>query len=138
MAAAHDGYQNPASTLPLDPHQYGDPGGTQHPVGCWCTHPTACETYESLDASAPQMQKGAEHQRQNPGAGSHARTRPPPRTAAVHQERASGMNISWEGAGDVPLVIKPIQPFRVLRVSLRGCGRLIPRSAASGCSGTSP
>ncbi|MED6165381.1 hypothetical protein PIB30_099041 [Stylosanthes scabra] len=84
------------------------------------------------------MQRGAEHQGQSPRAGSHARTRPPPRTVAAHQERASGMNISWEGAGDVSLVIKPIQPFRVLRVSLRGWGWLIPRSAAPGCSGTSP
>ncbi|MED6160842.1 hypothetical protein PIB30_055043, partial [Stylosanthes scabra] len=42
------------------------------------------------------------------------------------------------GAGDVPLVVQPVQPFRVLRVSLRGCGRLLPRSAPSACSRTSP
>ncbi|MED6115029.1 hypothetical protein PIB30_086271 [Stylosanthes scabra] len=42
--------------------------------------------------------------------------------------------ITNQSIGDVPLVIKPIQPFQVLRISLSGCGRLIPRSAASGCT----
>ncbi|MED6124329.1 hypothetical protein PIB30_057968 [Stylosanthes scabra] len=33
-----------------------------------------------------------------------------------------GYWITNQGAGDVPLVVQPVQPFRVLRVSLRGCG----------------
>ncbi|MED6209646.1 hypothetical protein PIB30_056732 [Stylosanthes scabra] len=34
----------------------------------------------------------------------------------------------FRGSGDVPLIIKPVQSFRVLRVSLRGYGRLVALS----------
>ncbi|MED6123897.1 hypothetical protein PIB30_053928 [Stylosanthes scabra] len=88
------------------------------------------------------MLKRAERRIRNSAAGSHGQTQPPPRTAAAHQERALGIHIYWEDSDDVPLIINPVQPFRVLRVSLRGCGRLValsgPRSPASGCSRTSP